>query len=59
VRTDAQGRFEFPFVTASEHRLRVLPDNIPLPWGLGDAAVRQITVQQRATLTLNIGAQRQ
>jgi hypothetical protein len=47
VRTDAQGRFEFPFVVVGDHKLTVIPDNIPLPWGLGDAASRTITVRQR------------
>jgi hypothetical protein len=59
VRTDAQGQFDFPFVSAGEHRLTVLPDNIPLPWGLGDAAERRITVRQRETAQVTFGAQRQ
>ena len=33
VRSDAQGRFEFPFVASGRHMLSVIPDNVPLPWG--------------------------
>jgi hypothetical protein len=32
VRTDAEGRFEFPSVVAGRHALTILPDNLPLPW---------------------------
>lgn len=59
VRTDAQGQFDFPFVSVGEHRLTVLPDNIPLPWGLGDAAERQLIVRQRETVQAAFGAARQ
>lgn len=32
ARTDAQGRYEFPWVVAGEHTVQVQPDNVPLPW---------------------------
>jgi hypothetical protein len=32
VRTDAQGRFEFPSVAAGKHVVTIVPDNLPLPW---------------------------
>ena len=32
ARTDAQGRYEFPFVLAGDHQLQVQSDNVPLPW---------------------------
>lgn len=32
VRTDAQGRFEFPSAAAGKHALTIVPDNLPLPW---------------------------
>lgn len=32
ARTDAQGRYEFPWVVAGEHAIQIQPDNIPLPW---------------------------
>jgi hypothetical protein len=59
VRTDAQGRYEFPFVVAGEHTLRVQPDNIPLPWGFDGAESRRITVSHRGTGTVRWGAMRQ
>ena len=32
TRTDAQGRYEFPFVAAGRHLIELSTDNIPLPW---------------------------
>lgn len=32
ARTDAQGRYEFPWVVAGEHSLQIQADNVPLPW---------------------------
>ncbi len=32
VRTDAQGRFEFPSVAVGKHVVTIVPDNLPLPW---------------------------
>lgn len=32
VRTDGQGRYDFPWVVAGEHVVQVQPDNVPLPW---------------------------
>jgi hypothetical protein len=59
LRTDANGRFEFPFVVPGEHSVRVLPDNIPLPWGFDGAQTRRVTVSYRGTATLRWGALRQ
>jgi hypothetical protein len=58
-RTDAQGRFEFAFVVAGEHRLRLLPDNIPLPWGFDGADTRQVSVSPRGSAVMRWGALRQ
>jgi hypothetical protein len=58
VRTDAQGHFEFAFVVAGPHQLTVLPDNIPLPWGLGESVQRSVTVRQREATTVPFGALR-
>ena len=59
LRTDARGRFEFPFVITGEHSVRVLPDNIPLPWGFDGADTRRVAVSYRGTATLRWGALRQ
>jgi hypothetical protein len=55
IRSDAQGRYEIPFVIPGPHTLTVLPDNVPLPWSFGDA-VRRIDVQMRATTRFDLGA---
>jgi len=56
VRTDAQGRFEFPMVVSGQHTVTVIPDNLPLPWTLADPGRREVTVPVRDTVTLEIPA---
>jgi len=58
TRTDAQGRFEFPFVGSGEHVISVASDNLPLPWGLINEGTTRITVSPRASLQINIPAVR-
>ena len=58
VRTDPQGRYAFPFVASGEHKLRILPDNIPLPWSVADMSDRRIEVEPRTALVTNFGATR-
>ena len=58
VRSDPQGHYAFPFVAAGEHRLRILPDNIPLPWSVVDMNERRIEVAPRATSINNFAAVR-
>jgi hypothetical protein len=57
TRTDEAGRFEFPFVAVGTHTIRVVPDNLPLPWSLGDAKW-EVRVGARSTESLEIGARR-
>ena len=58
VRTDAQGRFEFPFVAAGRHTLTVRNDTLPLPWSVvGDGQVT-VEVQVRGDSQLSIPVQR-
>lgn len=57
TRTDEAGRFEFPFVGVGGHRISVLPDNLPLPWTLGDAR-HEIRVDPRETTNIELGARR-
>lgn len=60
VRTDSNGQFEFPRVAVGAHRVAVLPDNLPLPWFVEDAAAQQtIEVHVRQTTRLDIPAGRQ
>ncbi len=58
VRTDALGRYAFEFVVSGEHRLQVLPDNIPLPWLLGEQALRSVSLSPRGAVQANFGAVR-
>jgi hypothetical protein len=57
TRTDASGRFEFPFVAAGIQTLTVLPDNLALPWVVGEAK-REVDVRTRETAQVEIGARR-
>ncbi len=57
--TDAQGRFEFAYVTAGTHVLSVVSDNLPLPWGLKQDGRTEVRVFTRETTTVDIGAVRQ
>lgn len=58
VRTDAQGRFEFPSVSAGRHVLTVLSDNVPLPWLVTNDGRTEIEVPVRGNTTVDIAAQR-
>lgn len=58
VRTDAQGRFEFPFVAAGARTVSVRSDTLPLPWAaVGDGQTR-MEVRLRDTTRLSIPTQR-
>lgn len=60
VRTDSLGNFEFPRVSTGTHTLTVVPDNLPLPWFIGEAAARRtVEVNVRQTTRIDIGARRQ
>ncbi len=56
AQTDAQGRFEFPFVVAGPHILTVISDNLPLPWSLDNDGRTQVRVYTRETTSVDIGA---
>ena len=59
TKTDAQGRFEFPLVSAGDRTLTVLNETLPLPWiAQGDARTR-LTVRLRDTAVLSIPVTRQ
>lgn len=59
VRTDGQGRFEFPAIAVGTHRITVLPDNVPLPWTLVDDGRYEFEVSVRSTVNIDIPARRQ
>lgn len=59
VRTDAQGRYRFERVAVGPREVRVVPDNLPLPWSIDEAATRhRVDVEVRRDVVLDIGATR-
>lgn len=58
VRTDAQGRFSFPFVAAGPRTISVRNDTLPLPWGVVDDGQIKIDVRLRETTALSLPVQR-
>ena len=58
TRTDAQGRFEFPFVALGTHILTIAADTLPLPWVMPSADAIRIEVAPRETHRIEIGATR-
>jgi hypothetical protein len=58
VRTDAQGRFEFPFVAAGARTVNVRNDTLPLPWAAVGEGQARVEVRLRDTSRLSIAAQR-
>jgi hypothetical protein len=45
-------------VPAGRHRLRLIVERVPLPWGLEDDAPRAVSVDLRSDARLDIGLQR-
>jgi len=58
VRSDSNGRFDFPAVAAGHHVLSVQADNLPLPWTLANSGRTEVDVATRARTEANIGALR-
>ena len=58
VRSDANGRFDFPAVVAGHHVLTVQSDNLPLPWTVTNAGHTEVDVSTRDRTEVNIGALR-
>lgn len=58
VQTDANGRFHFPMVVTGHHVIKVISDNLPLPWALVGEGQAQVEVTTRNRIEINIGAQR-
>ncbi len=58
TRTDSNGRYEFPFVTAGTHRVEVAADVLPLPWNFDLESQREITVNRRSSTRADFGARR-
>jgi len=58
VRSDSNGRFDFPAVAAGHHVLTVQADNLPLPWTLTNSGRTEVDVATRHRTEVNIGALR-
>jgi hypothetical protein len=58
VRTDNEGRFEFPAVAPGNHVVTVLPDNLPLPWVVSSGGRFDVQVRVRDQSRIEIPAQR-
>ncbi|MDO9439138.1 carboxypeptidase-like regulatory domain-containing protein [Hydrogenophaga sp.] len=58
VRTDSQGRFEFPFVASGPRTVSVRGDSLPLPWNVVDQGQTKVDVRLRESVTLTIPVQR-
>jgi hypothetical protein len=56
--TNAEGRFVFPLVAAGRHRLRIVIERLPLPWGLDDESPRELVVEIRTDARIDIGLTR-
>ena len=58
TRTDAQGRFEFPFVASGPHAIAVASDTLPLPWVAPASTPMRVEVVPRGVIRVEIGATR-
>jgi hypothetical protein len=58
IRTDSNGRFDFPAVAAGHHVVTVQADNLPLPWSLANSGRTEVDVSTRERSEVNIGALR-
>lgn len=58
VRTDNQGRFEFPFVSTGTHTVIVRNETLPLPWSVVDEGQVKVDVRLRDSTSLSMPVQR-
>jgi len=58
VRTDNQGRFEFPFVASGPRIVSIRGDSLPLPWNVVDEGQAKVDVRLRESISLSIPVQR-
>jgi hypothetical protein len=58
VRTDAQGRFEFPLVAPGPRTITLRNDSLPLPWSAPDEGQARIDVRLRESTRLMLPVQK-
>jgi hypothetical protein len=56
--TGPDGRYTFPLVAVGRHRIRLIVERVPLPWGLEDDSPREVRVEIRTDARFDIGLQR-
>ena len=56
ARTNSDGKFEFPFVSAGPHSIVVVPDNLALPYAIEGEGRREVSVRTRETTSIDIPA---
>lgn len=59
VRTDAQGRFEFPFVAAGSRMITIQNESLPLPWVAAGDGRTKVEVRVREDQRITLGVVRQ
>lgn len=58
MRTDSQGRFEFPSVAPGPRSLSLRSETLPLPWSVVDKGIARVDVQLRETSQVLLPVQR-
>src|SRR5690606_18810419 len=58
VRTDNQGRFEFPFVATGARTVTVRNETLPLPWSVVDEGQVRVDVRLRDSTSISLPVQR-
>lgn len=58
VRTDSNGRYDFPAVVSGRHVITVQSDSLPLPWTLTNSGRTEVEVSTRNRTEMDVGALR-
>ena len=58
VRTDSNGRYDFPAVVSGHHVITVQGDNLPLPWTMTNSGRTEVEVSTRNRTEMDVGALR-
>lgn len=58
TRTDAQGRYEFPTVVAGPHTVRIITDDVPLPWNPIQVDATPVELRVRSATVVDFPLQR-
>lgn len=59
VRTDALGKFSFPFVASGTHMIQVQAETLPLPWNVSNMPQTRIDLGPRETRHVELAATRE